>query len=283
MQIKSVAGATMILALGLGGSIALAAPSFADETAASPNSYHIALWKGALNLQPKFPQTLVADLVTTSTDIHQLDSKALCSPEGPTTFQADLYEDSEKTDELLTADLTGAGEQWPGGTYKPEFSNVFTVPACAVTPPVAQPEPTVRTTALVGEPVCGVNADGTFPGGGTITTTTTEYSTPFVWDAETATYVAGEEVVSGEPLVTNEDAPLAVCPATVVVPPAEHPVTPPAPAAPVTPVTTVAHESLALTGTTPIQTGEFWAAAIALTIGVILATTGAVVAGRRQK
>jgi len=91
-------------------------------------TYHGVLWEAALNLQPKFPQKLVHDGLTTSTDVHQFDSFGVkCG----TTYQFDLYADDAKTTALVTKGvLNGGDESWPASG---QLYNVFTTPACTVT------------------------------------------------------------------------------------------------------------------------------------------------------
>lgn len=362
--------------------------------------YHGVLWANDVKGQ-KFPQTLVATSEPSDTfDVHELDAKAV-TPD--TCYQYDAYANNRKTDALITsAHLTGSGEFWVGGSWKPEFSNTFCTPpappaaqpcvatggtytesddrapvlvpagysfvsqgdhtpveigyplsgnlqginnisytttdtvgygiffrfvvdltgdglggynSLSITTPTitqasvadvgskgvflghtiaeiaaqyphnkitsghwqtgssypagdgatltgvsgdcggvnyatVQPEPTTRVDVVTDDAVCTVNEDGTFPGGGTITTTTTNYETPFVWDAETAKFVAGEEVVVGEPIVTTVDATLEECPATVVIvtPPTTTPTADPSPSTSPAPIVKASDNTLAYTG-----------------------------------
>jgi len=120
-----------------------------QETKTAPVvTYHAAIWEGALNLQPKFPQALVHDGLTTSTDVHQFDSFATkCG----TTYQFDLYADDAKTTALVTKGvLNGGDESWPASG---QVYNVFTTPACTVTTievgPLAVNPPTCDTAGLL--------------------------------------------------------------------------------------------------------------------------------------
>ena len=79
-----------------------------------------------------------------------------------------------------------------------------------------KPEPTTRQTVVTGNPVCTVDDSGLYPGGGKITTVTTNYKTPFVWDAKTAAYVTGVEVMDGSPKSSPSDATLVQCPVSVI-------------------------------------------------------------------
>jgi hypothetical protein len=79
-----------------------------------------------------------------------------------------------------------------------------------------KPEPTTRQTVVTGNPVCTVDDSGLYPGGGKITTVTTNYKTPFVWDAMTAAYVTGVEVMDGTPKSSTSDATLVQCPVSVI-------------------------------------------------------------------
>jgi hypothetical protein len=78
-----------------------------------------------------------------------------------------------------------------------------------------QPPSESRSDVVVGDPVCSINEDETFPGGGTITTTTSGYQTDYVWDVNTATYVKGAEKLVSGPTDTVTDATLEQCPPTV--------------------------------------------------------------------
>ena len=110
-------------------------PAFATEgptgEVAAPK-YHAALWEAALNLQPKFPQQLVADVLTDSRDINQLDQFAVkCG----TTYQFDLYANNAATDVLIAGGiLHGGDESWPEG--EGQVYDVFTTNACPPPPPV---------------------------------------------------------------------------------------------------------------------------------------------------
>ena len=148
-----IAAALVAVTLGIGGAFASAGAASAAEVepaAATAPSYWAALWEASPNLQPKFPQTLVANTpLTTSTDVHQLDSAATkCG----TTYQFDLYAYDKLTNALITKGvLNGSGdESWPGGSYQPQFSNVFTTAAC--------PPPPVDCTVgpVKSDPVCAV-------------------------------------------------------------------------------------------------------------------------------
>lgn len=169
MKTRIIVAATAALLLSF-GSIGIASAAFADDAVPI---YHLALWSvDAPKDSPHFPQTLVADVVTNSTDIHALDSKAtVCG----TTYQADLYANVAGTDTLIgSKKLLGAGqgEIWPStdGKYQSSFSNVWTTADCVVvTPPTPTPTPTptpaptVQTCTALGNVKTTGNAEGGLP------------------------------------------------------------------------------------------------------------------------
>ena len=75
-----------------------------------------------------------------------------------------------------------------------------------------KPEPVTRHTTVTSEPVCDYTN-----GGGTSTTTTTYYETDYTFDAESGTYVLGEEFQVGEPLVVTNQVDGATCPIHVTL------------------------------------------------------------------
>lgn len=113
-----------------------------------------------------------------------------------------------------------------------------------------QPAATTRQTVVTSDAVCTVNADGTFPGGGTTTTTTINFATPYIWDDATAAYIPGTEAQVGDPIVVTNTVGVDVCPATVVTPPTTTPTPTPTPSDNTTPAPVVTSNtgSLAFTG-----------------------------------
>ncbi|MEO6943227.1 MAG: hypothetical protein ABI053_00770 [Lacisediminihabitans sp.] len=96
-------------------------------------------------------------------------------------------------------------------------TTVSSITGCASFAAPSQPPATTRQVVKKKAPVCTVNEDGTFPGGGTIKVVTRNYQTPFVWSQDSQSYVPGTEVQVGKKIVTFEDATATQCPTSVVI------------------------------------------------------------------
>jgi hypothetical protein len=138
-----------------------------------------------------------------------------------------------------------------------------------------QPAAKTRSTVVTGSPVCTVNPDKTLAGGGTISTITTSYKTPYVWNADSMSYVLGVEVQNGPAITTVTGANFTQCPATVIVPPTVTPptvVTPPVVTAPVTHA--VVTHPLAFTGGNGAPEWLVWLGSSLLLSGLLIGAYG---------
>lgn len=132
-------------------------------------------------------------------------------------------------------------EATPPAVFGPEVVTEFSFPEIAQTPAidcVEKPDPETRED-VSEKPDCDADK---------ITTTTRYFETPYEWDPETETYVLGDEVEVGEPLIetrpaTDDDCPPPpeVCPhdetLTVDDPDCEEPTPPTTTPPPTTPPT----------------------------------------------
>jgi hypothetical protein len=139
---------------------ARAGPEARTVTPITKAEYQPVIWTGSYLLDPKFPQKQPVKLaITTSLSLKVFEDWVAANGTCHTTYQGDFYLPGAATDALVASGiLTGAGEQWVGGSYKSEFSTVITTPDCKPTPitPVA-PVPT--------GPTCDTDGSYSFPAG----------------------------------------------------------------------------------------------------------------------
>lgn len=132
---NKISKAVLIIIGAIG--LTYAGSAVAANATETPPAYVLAIWEASPNLEPKFPQSLVASQATDSTDVHALDASAVkCG----TTYQSDLYANDETTAALIAKGiLNGNEESWSGGQYQGEFSNVFNTPDCVQPPDEVTP------------------------------------------------------------------------------------------------------------------------------------------------